>query len=101
MIAKTRVITERKDNIVKIPASAVINRFGEQYVYVVEKDEQDTDIFIARKRIIVQGILIDGITEIISGLAPNEEVVVRGHTLLDDGSRVNIIERVTPLKEQS
>jgi multidrug efflux pump subunit AcrA (membrane-fusion protein) len=110
MFAQVRIITERKDNIVKIPSSAVINRFGEQYVYVIEKVEIDDetgsdeaegrDNFIVRKRIITPGILIDGVMEITSGLASYEEVVVRGQTLLDDGSRVNIIERVTPLREQ-
>jgi multidrug efflux pump subunit AcrA (membrane-fusion protein) len=100
MFARVRIITERKDNIIKIPASAVMNRFGERYVYVVEKDPEDPDIDIVRRRIIVPGILIDGVMEIQSGLTPNEEVVVRGQTLLDDGSRVNVIERVTPLREE-
>jgi len=110
MFAKVRVITERKNSIVKIPASAVINRFGEHYVYILEdlgdeinnesgeiKDEKENRT--VRKRIITPGILIDGVIEITNGLSPNDEVVVRGQTLLDDGSRVNVIERVTPLKE--
>jgi len=101
MFARVRIITERKDNIVKIPASAVINRFGEQYVYVISQDDEDPEITIVRKRVITPGILIDGIIEILSGLSPDEEVVVRGQTLLDDGSRVNVIERVTPLREES
>ena len=97
MFAKVRVITERKENIVKIPAAAVINRFGEQYVYVITQDPENPEFNIVKKRIVAPGILIDGVMEIQSGLLPNEEIVVRGHTLLDDGSRVNIIERVTPL----
>jgi len=97
MFAKVRVITERKNNIVKIPAAAMINRFGEQYVYVIEKDPADPEFNVVRKRIITPGILIDGILEVQSGLAPDEEVVVRGQTLIDDGSRVNIIERTAPL----
>jgi len=97
MFAKVKVITERKNNIVKIPASAVINRFGEQYVYVTAKDEENPEINIVKKRIVTQGILIDGIAEISNGLEADEEVVIRGQTLLDDGSRVNIIERATPL----
>ena len=100
MFARVRVITERKDNIVKIPASAVISRFGEQYVFVVGKDPENPEIDIAIRRIVIPGILIDGIAEIQSGLAPDEEIVIRGQTLLDDGSRVNVIERVTPLREQ-
>jgi multidrug efflux pump subunit AcrA (membrane-fusion protein) len=99
MFAKVRIITERKNNIVKIPASAVINRFGEQYVFVIAKDEEDPQFNIVKKRIITPGILIDGVMEIQDGLAPEEEIVIRGQTLLDDGSRVNIIERVMPLGE--
>jgi len=97
MFAKVRVITERKNNIVKIPAAAMINRFGEQYVYIVEKDAENPEFDIVKKRIVKPGILIDGVLEIPNGLAPDEEVVVRGQTLLDDGARVNIIERITPL----
>ena len=97
MFAKVRVITERKDNIVKIPANAMITRFGEQFVYIIEKDPADPQIDIVRRRPIVPGIIIDGVMEVLSGLAPDEEIVVRGQTLLDDGSRVNIIERTTPL----
>jgi len=97
MFAKARVITERKDSIVKIPATAMINRFGEQYVYVVEKDTENPEFNIVRKRNIKHGILIDGVLEITEGLSPDEEIVVRGQTLLDDGARVNIIERVAPL----
>jgi len=97
MFAKVRVITERKDNIVKIPAAALINRFGEQYVFVIAKDAENPDINIVKKRNVVPGILIDGVLEIQSGLEADEEIVVRGQTLLDDGSRVNIIERIAPL----
>ncbi|MDR2966240.1 MAG: efflux RND transporter periplasmic adaptor subunit [Treponema sp.] len=99
MFAKVRIITEQKDNIVKIPASAIINRFGEQYVYVIahEKQDDDTMVTVVNKRNVNPGIMIDGVAEILSGLAPNEEIVLRGQTLLDEGSRVNIIEQVNPL----
>ena len=97
MFAKVRVITERKENIVKIPASAMLNRFGEQYVFAVDKDPEDPEQSIVRKKIVVPGILIDGILEIQNGLEPDEEIVIRGQTLIDDGSRVNIVERFAPL----
>ena len=95
MFAKVRVITETKENVVKIPASAVVNRFGEQYVFSVDKTNAQTPV--ARKRVIVPGIVIDGVMEVRQGLAPNEDVVVRGQTLLEDGSRVNVIEQLSPL----
>jgi RND family efflux transporter MFP subunit len=97
MFAKVRIITERKSNIVKIPTSAMLSRFDEQYVYVVEKDSENPEQNVVKKRIVVPGINIDGTLEIQDGLKPNEEVVVRGQTLLDDGARVNIIEHYTPL----
>ena len=131
MFAKVKLITEQKENIVKIPASALIQRFGENYVFVVEEappevqkedqpaakkgffaslfggkktekneDEQNAPpvkIYIARKRIVKPGILIDGILEITDGLKSGEEYIVKGQTLLNDDARVNIIERVQPL----
>jgi len=100
MFAKVKLITEHKDNIVKIPAAAMISRFGEQYVYVIAQEPENPEQPIVKKTIVVPGILIDGVLEIQNGLAPDDEVVVRGQTLLDDGSRVNIIDRVTPLGEK-
>ena len=93
MFAKVRIITEQKEDIVKIPSAALLNRFGEYYVFVVDSGASP----VCRKRTVVPGILIDGVLEILRGLAPDEEVVVRGQTLLEDGSRVNIIERLAPL----
>ena len=94
MFAKVKIITERKENIVKIPASAVINRFGEQYVFTVDRTEADNPV--ARRKVIVQGILIDGVMEV-QGIAPDEEIVIRGHTLLSDGARVNVVEQTATL----
>lgn len=95
MFARVRVITERRENIVKVPASAVVSRFGEQFIFAV--DRSDPDAVVVRQRTIVPGILIDGIMEIQHGLAPNEEFVVRGQSLLADGSRVNVIQQIAPI----
>jgi multidrug efflux pump subunit AcrA (membrane-fusion protein) len=73
----------------------MVNRFGEQYVFVTDTGNSDEPV--ARKRIIIPGILIDGVLEVPDGLAPGEEIVIRGQTLLEDGSRINIVERVAPL----
>ncbi|MDR2718948.1 MAG: efflux RND transporter periplasmic adaptor subunit [Treponema sp.] len=97
MFAKVKIITERKDNIVKIPASAMLNRFGEQYVFVIGADPETPGQKIVKKRMVVPGILIDGVLEIQNGLTADEEIVVRGQTLLEDGSWVNIIEQFAPL----
>ena len=97
MFAKVRIITERKDNIVKLPASALVSRFGEHYVYIVEEDPENPEFTLVRKRDVVPGILVDGVLEIQRGLDVDEEVVARGQTLLDDGVRVNVIDRLAPI----
>ncbi|MDR3148097.1 MAG: efflux RND transporter periplasmic adaptor subunit [Treponema sp.] len=95
MFAKVRLITEVKEGVVKIPANALVQRFGESFVFVVETSAGGG--FVARRRNIVPGILIDGVLEIREGLEPRDEVIVRGQTLLQDGARVNIVERIPPL----
>jgi membrane fusion protein, multidrug efflux system len=97
MFAKLKVITADKPSIVKIPSAAVVRRFGETYVFAVEADASKPGTFVARRRSIVQGILIDDRLEVREGLAAGEEIVVRGQTLLEDGSRVNVVDRVAPL----
>jgi multidrug efflux pump subunit AcrA (membrane-fusion protein) len=97
MFAKVRLITETKTEVVKIPAAALSRRFGENYVFVVETDPEDPAFLISRKRIVVPGISIDGELEIQEGLKPDDEVIIRGQTLLEDGTRINVIDRVAPL----
>ncbi|MDR0389108.1 MAG: efflux RND transporter periplasmic adaptor subunit [Spirochaetaceae bacterium] len=100
MFAKVRVITEQKANIVKIPAPAMIQRFGESYVFTVETDPADPAFLLARKTVITPGIIIDNVLEVQQGLAPDSEVVVRGQSLLEDGVRINVIDRISPLSAQ-
>ncbi|MDR0997560.1 MAG: efflux RND transporter periplasmic adaptor subunit [Treponema sp.] len=95
MFAKVRIITEQRQNIVKIPSNAMIQRFGESYVFVAEQDSGQG--YVARRKNIVPGILVDGVLEVRDGLSSRDEIIVRGQTLLDDGVKVNIIDRVTPL----
>ena len=95
MFAQVRIITEQKDNIVKIPVGAKVSRFGEQFVFVA--DSSDPEAPIARRRNLIPGIIVDGMMEVSYGLAPNEEVVIRGQTLLEDAARINIVYRQAPL----
>jgi multidrug efflux pump subunit AcrA (membrane-fusion protein) len=97
MFAKVRIITEAKSNIVKIPGNALIQRSGENYVFTVATDPADPAFRIARRQPVVPGILVDGVLEIQQGLTPNQEIVIRGQTFLEDGSRINVIEQVAPL----
>jgi multidrug efflux pump subunit AcrA (membrane-fusion protein) len=96
MFAKVRIITEQKQNIVKIPSHAMLQRFGESYVFVAEPDG-DGEGYVARRKTVTPGILVDGVLEIREGLSSKDEIIVRGQTLLDDGAKINIIDQVAPL----
>ncbi len=96
MFARVKLITDNRSNIVKIPDAAIVNRFGEDYVFVVVPGETAS----IRRQEVTVGIRVDEKAEILSGLAPDDEVVVRGQTLLEEGSLVNIVSRMQPLPEQ-
>jgi len=93
MFAKLKVIIEKKDNIVKIPEECVVKRYGEDFVFVVKGDRVE-------KRKIKIGIRIDNKLEIVDGLLPNEEIVFRGQTLLEDNTRIKIVDTVQPLSSK-
>lgn len=93
MFAKVKIITAEKASVVKIPSQALVRRFGETYVFAVESDAADPALQVVRRKTIVPGILIDDQLEVLEGLGADEEIVIRGQTLLEDGSRVNVVDR--------
>ncbi|MCD1654254.1 efflux RND transporter periplasmic adaptor subunit [Treponema zuelzerae] len=100
MFARVKLITDTRTNIVKIPDSAVITRFGETFVFVAvpgESAETEKEVFTVRKQPVKAGIRVDDKIEILSGLTAQDEVVVRGQTLLEDGSKVNVVARLEAL----
>jgi len=91
MFAEIKIITERKRNIIKIPADCLVKRYGGYFVFVVKDDDS------VEKRPVTTGILIDNKLEITKGLDPGEDIVIRGQTLLEDKAMVKVIEQVKPL----
>lgn len=96
MFARVKLITDVRSNVVKIPEAAIVNRFGENFVFVVIPGEQAS----VRRQEVTIGVRIDEKAEILSGLSPDAEVVVRGQTLLEDGSLINVVSRMQPLPEK-
>lgn len=93
MFAEIKVITEAKKGIVKVPAEALVERFGEYFIFVV-KDNNTVE-----KRTVVPGIEIDNKLEIMEGLSPDETVVVRGQSLLEDKAKIKVVGTVEPLPQ--
>lgn len=89
MFASIRLFTETKNSAVLVKSDAVVLREGLKYVFVTKDGK-------AVMRKVETGLTVDGVTEIVSGLAEGEEIVVRGQNLLDDGVDINVI-RNSPL----
>ncbi len=92
MYAEISLITQVKEEIVKIPSDCILDRFGEKFVFVLDTEDS------VSKRLIREGISIDGISEIVEGLKQGESMVYQGQTLLDDQARVKVIRSVQPLR---
>ncbi len=95
MFAKIKVYTDERAGVVTVPVSALVKRSGESFIFVAEDPSSASDGAksspVARKRAVRMGVLVDDRLEIVDGVAAGERVVVRGQTLLDEGSRVNIV----------
>jgi len=99
MFGEVKIITEEKNGIVKIPAECVVQRFGEEFVFIIERTG-DGEMGIVRQQKVVSGIQIDQKLEIIEGLLPDVEIVYRGQTLLEEGSKVRVVEEIQPLASE-
>lgn len=89
MYCRVKLITETIHNALAIPRNAVISRSGENYVFVV-----DPTTNIVKAQPVKIGITVDDMLEIESGLNANEQIVISGQTLLDNGSHVNIVSTI-------
>ena len=122
MFARVKLITDTKSGIVKIPEAAIVSRFGETFVFVVEEapvdaaqadgaaaektdaaekttESEETPALTVRKQPVKAGIRVDDKIEILEGLSAADEIVVRGQTLLENGSLINIVSRLEPLPQ--
>lgn len=100
MYARVKLITEKLNNVIIIPYDALVSRDNKQYVFTVTrsaaKDVSDkTDAGNTRAVVhlteVKPGIHVDDKVEITTGLNAGDEIVVRGQTLLNDGSKINVM----------
>ncbi len=90
MFARIRIEIERDESAVTIPAQSVVtNPMGARVAFVVADGR-------AAQRILQTGIEQGGRAQVISGIAPGENVVTAGNEKLKDGVEVRIIEPGKP-----
>lgn len=98
MFVELKIITENKNNIVKIPSECIVKKFGNYYVFAVKRTNNDEGI--AELRQIKTGIQIDNKSEIVEGLNPDEEIVIRGQSLLENNTKIKIIKTIESLSKE-
>jgi multidrug efflux pump subunit AcrA (membrane-fusion protein) len=87
MFARVQLITDALKDVVVLPAAdAVVSGDGKSFVFVV-----DTESNTVRQVEIKPGITVDNMMEVESGLKDGDEVVVKGQTLLESGSKVKVL----------
>ncbi len=65
-----------------IPLYSIINQGGERLVYVEENG-------VARARTIELGVIGKNRAQVLSGLKMGENLIITGHTLVEDGMKVS------------
>jgi RND family efflux transporter MFP subunit len=92
MYTRLRIITNTYPDVLTVPSEAIINNRGVAMVCVIRTDNNGQ--LVAEKREVSSGVTLQGWTEIRSGLAENEMVIVQGQQLLSGGEAIRIISTV-------
>ena len=81
MFGRFTIAYEKHEDVLVIPAHALLDEDEEKTVYVVSNGEVD-------RRIVEVGIESGGRVEIVDGLEASDQIVVVGHSGLRDGAKV-------------
>ncbi|MHB9295232.1 putative Multidrug resistance protein MdtA [Pillotina sp. SPG140] len=85
MFARIKLNTRTYENVVSIPAEALVELRGRTGVYAL--DSADGVSF----REVTAGVTVDGETEIRAGIKSGTAVVIQGQQFLTDGAKVRVI----------
>ena len=91
MYARVKLVTESVKNAIVIPSNAIITRDEKPYVFTISSSSGRGKSAVARLTPVTIGLSVDNKTEITKGLTDGDEIVVKGMALLNDGSKVNIM----------
>ena len=96
MFANVRLLTGEPVNVLTVPRTAVETKLYGTSVFLVIPGEGDDgkDAPTVERRYVETGLERDNTIEITSGLEPGDEVVTAGQLKLQNGSRVNVENRV-------
>lgn len=81
MAANLKIKLAQKSNVITVPINALVEEYGDRYVFVVEKDR-------VKKLKVKVGINDGKNAEITSGLKEGDEIVIKGQELLRNGDLI-------------
>lgn len=84
MFAQVEIPTQTKANVLAVKSEALVLKNGEYTIYVVEDDH-------AVAKLVVPGLDTGAEVEIVSGLKAGDKVIIKGQTLVDQGSKVKVV----------
>lgn len=87
MTAIMKIMLDKIDNIITIPANVIQKDGNDDFVYIADNKEDKT---IALRKYLEVNNIYQGIAAINSGLNENDQLVVQGHTELSDSMYINI-----------
>ncbi len=85
MFAEVTIITETRDDVVVIPVESIITRSDRDFIFTVVDDS------VASLRPVRVGLIENQLAEIQEGLEPGDPVVVRGQSVIEEGSSVQVL----------
>ena len=87
MIAEVRIIREQMEDVLVIPRTALVRDEAGTSVFVVTRTENSAT---AERRHIVPGATYSGLVVIAEGVDAQEEIIIRGQSVISDGDQVLI-----------
>lgn len=84
MFAKVEIPTQTKENVLTINSEAVVLKDGKNVVFVVEEEQ-------AVPKEVETGLDTGSDLEILEGLQAGEQVIIKGQTLVEQGSKVKVV----------
>jgi len=86
MLASVRFKTAQIDSALTLPTNLLQQEGTTEYVFVAKKDSEGK--LIADKKIVVKGKSYGGVTEILGGLKPSENIITVGYEGLKEGDLI-------------
>lgn len=88
MYARVKLITDTIEGAVVVPNDAIVYRDGKPYVFTAKSENSESSVNMVSVK---EGLSVDNKTEIQEGLKEGDIIIVKGQSLLSDGSKVKIL----------